>query len=77
MTKPDDTLDCQGLSCPMPIAKLAKKMKGMKKGQVLEMLGTDPGSKTDVPVWCKKNKHELLEVTEKDGVYRYLVKCGK
>ena len=22
----DDTLDCKGLSCPMPIVKLAKKM---------------------------------------------------
>ena len=25
--KVDDTLDCNGLSCPMPIVKLAKKMK--------------------------------------------------
>ena len=53
MTKIDKKLDCKGLSCPMPILKLAKTMKGMNSGEVLEMEGTDPGSKNDVPGWCK------------------------
>ena len=75
--KPDQTLDCKGLSCPMPIAKLAKTMKKMKKGQVLEMLGTDPGSKKDVPAWCKKNTHELLEATEKDGIQHFFIRHDK
>ena len=50
--KADQTLDCKGLSCPMPILKLAKEIKGMESGKVLELLGTDPGSKTDIPKWC-------------------------
>ena len=73
----DQTLDCKGLSCPMPILKLAGTMKKMKKGQVLELLGTDPGSKKDVPGWCKKTGHEFIEMTEDNGVYRYLIKCTK
>ena len=75
--KPDETLDCKGLFCPMPMMKLAQKMKTMKKGQVLEMLGTDPGSKKDVPGWCKKTGHELLGITEDDGVFHYMIKCQK
>ena len=59
----DQTLDCKGLSCPMPIIKLAKTMKKIKSGKVLEMLGTDPGSKGDVPKWCKKTGNLFLEMT--------------
>ena len=72
--KPDEQLDCRGLSCPMPIIKLAKAIKPMKSGQVLEMSGTDPGSKEDVPKWCKKTGNELLDVVEESGVNKYYIK---
>ena len=48
------TLDCKGLSCPMPMMKLAKAMKELSSGEVLDMLGTDPGTKSDLPKWCEK-----------------------
>ena len=71
----DETLDCKGLSCPMPIVKLAKKFKKeLKPGQVLKMEGTDPGSKTDVPKWCARNNAELLGMDEAEGVHVYYIK---
>ena len=71
----DATLDCKGLSCPMPIVKLAKKMKKeVQSGQVLKMDGTDPGSKTDVPKWCQRNGHDYLGMEEDDGVYTYFIR---
>jgi tRNA 2-thiouridine synthesizing protein A len=72
--KVDKTLDCKGLSCPMPILKLAKEIKGMESGQVLELLGTDPGSKTDVPGWCEKTGNEFLGQEEEAGVYKFYVR---
>ena len=75
--KTEQTLDCKGLSCPMPILKLAKTMKQMGKGEVLELLATDPGSKPDVPAWCNKTGHELLETAEENGVYKYYIRCNK
>ena len=75
MVEADQTLDCKGLSCPMPIMKLAKTMKQMEKGSILELLATDPGSKPDVPAWCKRTGNELLETAEEDGVYKYYIKC--
>jgi len=73
-TKIDQTLDCKGLSCPMPMMKLAKAMKGMKSGEVLEMLGTDPGTKSDIPSWCGKTGNTLLEHTDLEGgVNRFLL----
>lgn len=69
------TLDCKGLSCPMPMMKIAKAMKDLKPGEILEILGTDPGTKTDLPNWCTKTGNEFLESTELDGgVTKMLVK---
>ena len=69
------TLDCKGLSCPMPMMKLAKAMKGLESGEILEMLGTDPGTKSDMPKWCEKTGNELLVQNELEGgVTRMVIK---
>jgi tRNA 2-thiouridine synthesizing protein A len=73
----DQTLDCRGLTCPMPILKLAKEIKKIDAGQVLEMLGTDPGSKIDVPAWCKKTGNEFIESTEEEGVHKFYIRRVK
>ncbi len=70
----DQTLDCKGLSCPMPIIKLSKTVKGMNSGEVLEMMGTDPGSKTDVPAWCEKTGNIFLEAKEEDDCFKFYIK---
>lgn len=69
-----ETIDCKGLSCPMPVMKVAKAMKSLKTGEVLEMLGTDPGTKSDLPKWCDKTGNVLLEENEPEsGVIRFLI----
>lgn len=70
----DEVLDCRGLSCPMPILKLVKHIKGMETGKVLELLGTDPGSEEDVPAWCEKAGHTFLGMEEEDGVYKFYIR---
>jgi tRNA 2-thiouridine synthesizing protein A len=70
----DETLDCKGLMCPMPIVKLAKKMKELPVGTVLEMISDDIGSKEDVPAWCKRTNNELVEMKEDKGVFYYYIK---
>ena len=70
----DKTVDCKGLSCPMPILRLTKEIKGLDSGQVLELLGTDPGSKKDIPGWCEKTGNELLGNEEDGGVFKFYIK---
>jgi len=72
--KANQTLDCKGLSCPMPILKLAKEIKSMESGKILELLGTDPGSKSDVPKWCDKTGNELLGQEEDGGIYKFYIR---
>jgi len=72
--KADETLDCVGLYCPMPIAQTAKKMKELRAGQVLEVLADDPGIKQDMPNWCKTTGNKFLGIEENKGIYRVFVR---
>jgi tRNA 2-thiouridine synthesizing protein A len=68
------TVDAKGQSCPGPLVSLARALKTAKVGDLLELLATDPGSKSDVPSWAEISGNELLESTEADGVFRYVVR---
>jgi TusA-related sulfurtransferase len=70
----DETLDCYGLLCPMPIFKTAEKMKELQPGQVLEIIATDGGMKADIKAWCETTGNELLGLEESDGEYKAYVK---
>ena len=75
--KPDETLDCRGLLCPLPIIKLSRAMKGIEIGQVLEMLATDPGSVPDMEAFQNQTGHQIVSQEKEGGVYRFLVKRTK
>lgn len=68
------TIDARGQSCPGPLVSLARALKDAKPGDVLELLATDPGSRSDVPAWATLTGNELLEASEWDGTFRYLVR---
>lgn len=72
--KPNQTVDTCGLSCPMPLLKTKKALKGMQAGEILEILGTDPGSKKDIPDFGAKNGNRFLGMVDGDkGVTRYYI----
>jgi tRNA 2-thiouridine synthesizing protein A len=69
------TVDARGQSCPGPLVALAQALKDARPGDQLELLATDPGSKSDVPSWAEISGNELLLATEVDqGHYRYVVR---
>jgi tRNA 2-thiouridine synthesizing protein A len=68
------TLDCRGLYCPLPIVEMKKVMKTMDVGETVMILATDPGSERDFKSWCNKTGNRLLEASEENGVFTYLVK---
>jgi len=72
--KADQTLDCMGLYCPMPIYKTAQKIKDLKPGEVLEIIADDKGIKQDMPSWCRVTGNECLGIEEKDGEFHVFVK---
>lgn len=69
-------LDVTGLLCPLPILLAATEMRKLQPGDLLEVLGDDPGIREDMPVWCERAGHRLLEMEEGDGRIRSLVEKG-
>ena len=68
------TLDACGLFCPEPVMLLHNKIRDIEAGQLLEILATDPSTTRDVPKFCLFLGHELIEHSEQDGQYRYLIR---
>ena len=67
-------VDARGQSCPGPLVSLAKALKGAASGALFELLATDPGSRSDVPSWAEISGNELLESSESDGEFHFLVR---
>jgi tRNA 2-thiouridine synthesizing protein A len=67
-------LDARGLACPMPIVKTAQAIAGLGSGELLEVLATDPGSTKDFVAWARTTGHELVEQSQDDGVFRFLLR---
>ncbi|WP_240008070.1 sulfurtransferase TusA family protein [Pseudaquidulcibacter saccharophilus] len=70
----DQLLDAKGLNCPLPILKTKKMLQTLEAGQVLEVLATDPGSVKDFAAFCRTTGNEIVEQSEGDGVFKFLIK---
>jgi len=70
----DQVLDAKGLNCPLPILKAKKALKTLESGKTLEILSTDPGSVADFAAFCRTTGNELVEQSEGDGVWTYLIR---
>jgi TusA-related sulfurtransferase len=67
-------IDARGMPCPGPLMSLIGAIREGQVGDVIEVLSTDAGSRTDIPAWLHKARHELLEVVEDDGFTRFVVR---
>jgi tRNA 2-thiouridine synthesizing protein A len=67
-------LDLQGLLCPIPVVRMAKAIKEVPVGGVIEATATDPGVLADIPAWCKSTGNELLKTGKEGKVIRFWVK---
>jgi len=71
---PTKTLDAKGLVCPMPLLRIKKEMDRLNSGDILEVLGTDPGSRDDIPGWAARSGHEYLGEREDAGFFRFFLR---
>ena len=73
----EQTLDAQGLKCPMPVVKTSQVIKNVSVGGVLEVLATDPGSMADITAWARSTGNELLKAEKADGLFRFYIRRNK
>jgi tRNA 2-thiouridine synthesizing protein A len=71
------SIDARGMPCPGPLMSLIGAIREGQVGEAIEVLSTDEGSKTDIPAWVAKAKHELLEFAPEDGYARFVVRKAR
>jgi len=65
---PSRHLDASGLTCPLPVLKARKLLIGMRPGEILEVVTTDPMSVVDMPVFCAQAGHTILREEKLDSL---------
>ncbi|HJL53346.1 MAG: sulfurtransferase TusA family protein [Arenicellales bacterium] len=74
MSNFDQELDARGLNCPLPILRAKKTLNTMSGGQILKIMATDPGSVKDFEAFAKQTGNELLDSSELDGEFHFMLK---
>lgn len=67
MTDWDDSVDCVGLLCPLPVLKARKRLMSMTTGAVLCMRATDAMARVDLPHFCAEAGHAYLGASIETG----------
>jgi tRNA 2-thiouridine synthesizing protein A len=61
------TLDARRLLCPMPVIRLQNMVAELLPGDLVDVVCTDPGARSDIPAWCRINGHELVGIDERQN----------
>jgi tRNA 2-thiouridine synthesizing protein A len=64
-----DELDCQGMSCPLPIVKINNAMRALDLGETLQVKADDPAFKLDLEAWVSKTGHQLVDFQTEDRLF--------
>jgi len=62
-------IDCRGEACPVPLVETRKALRKAQEGDIVEVTGTHPASKKEIPMAVKALGLELIDVQDKDGVW--------
>ena len=60
-------VDCIGETCPVPLVETRKALRKAQEGDIVEVTGTHPSSKKEIPLAVKALGLELLEVKDEEG----------
>jgi tRNA 2-thiouridine synthesizing protein A len=67
-------VDCIGEACPVPLVETRKALRKAKEGDIIEVIGTHPASKQEIPMAVKALGLELINIQEKDGVWKIKIR---
>jgi tRNA 2-thiouridine synthesizing protein A len=67
-------LDVKGMSCPLPVLRANRALRGMAPGERLRVLATDRAAVGDFQAFCRETGHALLAWSEEAGVFSFLIR---
>ena len=62
-------VDVKGETCPVPLVEMRKAVRKASPGEIIEVTGTHPASKKEIPMAVEALGLELVDIKEKDGIW--------
>jgi tRNA 2-thiouridine synthesizing protein A len=67
-------VDCRGETCPVPLVETRKALRKAKEGDIVEVIGTHPSSKKEIPMAVKSLGLELIDVQEEGETWKIRIR---
>jgi tRNA 2-thiouridine synthesizing protein A len=67
-------VDCVGETCPVPLVEVRKALRKASPGDIVEVIGTHPASKKEIPMAVEALGLELLSVEGTDTDWRIRIR---
>jgi TusA-related sulfurtransferase len=74
-TRPDRSLDLRGEKCPFTLLEMGKMLRGLARGQVLEIMVESGREVDEVRAWCMGTGDEFMGSQVSDTVRVYVRKA--
>ncbi len=70
----DTVLDVKGMTCPLPVLRANRALRGLAAGARLRVLATDRAAVADFQAFCRETGHALLAWSEEAGTFSFLIR---
>jgi tRNA 2-thiouridine synthesizing protein A len=67
-------VDCRGETCPVPLVETRKALRKAEEGDIVEVIGTHPASKKEIPMAVKALGLELIDVQEEGELWKIRIR---
>jgi len=61
-------LDTKGYECPIPVLKTAKRIKKLKKNDLIIVESDDPLSQYDFKNYCEENNYKIISIKTQKNI---------
>ena len=61
-------LDTKGYECPIPVLKAAKRIKKLKKNDLIIVESDDPLSQYDFKNYCEENNFKIISIKTQKNI---------
>ena len=61
-------LDTKGYECPIPVLKTAKRIKKLKKNDLITVESDDPLSQYDFKNYCEENNFKIISIKNQKNI---------
>jgi len=69
------SVDVRGENCPVPLIETRKAVRKANSGDIIEITGTHPASKKEIPMAVRNLGLELLDIKEEDDCWKIRIQC--